>query len=63
MYCIAKSSNFTPAHWVVDKWRSFLNYITLYLIVLICQPPNVHVRISRILLGNAMAAVAVKKIY
>jgi hypothetical protein len=31
--------------------------------VLIYQPPNVHVRNSRILLSNAMAALAVKKIY
>jgi hypothetical protein len=29
--------------------------------VCIYQPPNAHVRISRILLGNAMAAAAVKK--
>jgi hypothetical protein len=27
------------------------------------QPPNAHVRISGILLSNAMAAAAVKKIY
>jgi hypothetical protein len=31
--------------------------------VLIYQPPNAHVRISWILLRNAMAATAVKKIY
>jgi hypothetical protein len=31
--------------------------------VLIYQPPNAHVRISGILLRNAMAAAAVKKIY
>jgi hypothetical protein len=31
--------------------------------VLIFQPPNAHVRISGILLRNAMAAAAVKKIY
>jgi hypothetical protein len=31
--------------------------------VLIYQSPNAHVRISGILLRNAMAAVAVKKIY
>jgi hypothetical protein len=31
--------------------------------VLIYQPPNAHVRISWILLRNAMAAAAVKKIY
>jgi hypothetical protein len=31
--------------------------------VLIYQPPNAHVHISWILLRNAMAAVAVKKIY
>jgi hypothetical protein len=31
--------------------------------VLIYQPPNAHVRISGILPSNAMAAVAVKKIY
>jgi hypothetical protein len=31
--------------------------------VLIYQPPNAHVRISWILLRNAMAAMAVKKIY
>jgi hypothetical protein len=30
--------------------------------VLIYQPPNAHVRISWILLRNAMAAAAVKKI-
>jgi hypothetical protein len=31
--------------------------------VLIYQPPNAHVRISWILLRNAVAAAAVKKIY
>jgi hypothetical protein len=31
--------------------------------ILIYQPPNAHVRISGILLSNAMAAAAVKKIY
>jgi hypothetical protein len=31
--------------------------------VLIYQPPNAHVRILVILLRNAMAAAAVKKIY
>jgi hypothetical protein len=31
--------------------------------VLIYQPPNAHVRILWILLRNAMAAAAVKKIY
>jgi hypothetical protein len=31
--------------------------------ILIYQPPNAHVRISGILLRNAMAAAAVKKIY
>jgi hypothetical protein len=34
-----------------------------YEMVLIYQPPNAHVRISWILLRNAMAAAAVKKIY
>jgi hypothetical protein len=34
-----------------------------YEMVLIYQPPNAHVRNSRILLSNAMAAAAVKKIY
>jgi hypothetical protein len=34
-----------------------------YEMVLIFQPPNAHVRISRILLGNAMAMAGVKKIY
>jgi hypothetical protein len=31
--------------------------------ILIYQPPNAHVRITRILLRNAMAAAAVKKIH
>jgi hypothetical protein len=31
--------------------------------ILIYQPPNAHVRISGILLRNAMAVAAVKKIY
>jgi hypothetical protein len=31
--------------------------------VLIYQPPNAHVQSLRILLGNAMAVAAVKKIY
>jgi predicted acetyltransferase len=31
--------------------------------ILIYQPPNAHVRISEILLRNAMAAAAMKKIY
>jgi hypothetical protein len=35
----------------------FPNYCRIY------QPPNAHVRISGILLNNAMAAAAVKKIY
>jgi hypothetical protein len=34
-----------------------------YEMVLIYQPPNAHVRISGILLRNAMAVAAVKNIY
>jgi hypothetical protein len=34
-----------------------------YEMVLIYQPPNAHVQISEILLRNALAAAAVKKIY
>jgi hypothetical protein len=34
-----------------------------YEMVLIYQPPNAHVRNSRILLSNAMAVAAVKNIY
>jgi ABC-type uncharacterized transport system auxiliary subunit len=42
---------------------SKIHEIRTFEMVLICQPPNAHVQISRILLRNTMAAVAVKKIY
>jgi hypothetical protein len=55
--CLAKSPH---AHWVVGEWEPFHRPFEM---VLIYQRPNAHVRISWILLRNAMAAAAVKKIY
>jgi hypothetical protein len=53
--------------WVVGKsMRQFEKGIVVTKMFCIYQPPNVHVRISGILLSNTMgrmAAAAVKKIY
>jgi hypothetical protein len=53
---------------IISKGRCQFNSIQFKIVyhdemVLIYQPPNAHVRISGILLSNAMAAAAVKKIY